>query len=360
MAPTGGTTRAFVLLMSCATAGHAAAEGTDRETQARLASSVRAFVTRRPQTVGLSVGLIVGDAACVYHHGTVERGARRRPTSRTLYPIASITKTFMGALLAQAAREGRLRLDDDLRTHLAGAFPRLERDGQPVRLFHLLNHRSGLPTEMIADATAVGACDRLRDGLAGVELAAAPGTAFRYSNAAAQLAACVLEGIYGSGFEPLLRAKVTGPLGMSDTVLVRPPGADVARGYDEHGVPVVHRPEALGAAGGLRSSLRDMLSYVRWQMDETDEVVRLSHRPTARDGSYAAGLNWQMIDADGRRLIWQDGALPGFSALCLVQPELRLGLVVLTNESDPGSGRALGELANEIVTAAAPRALRLP
>ncbi|MFN8091129.1 MAG: serine hydrolase domain-containing protein [Vicinamibacteria bacterium] len=67
---------------------------------------------------------------------TLERGRSRLPTSRTIYAIASITKTFTGTLLAQAAVAGRLKPDDDVRKYLDGDFPGLQFQGQPVRLFH--------------------------------------------------------------------------------------------------------------------------------------------------------------------------------------------------------------------------------
>lgn len=97
------------------------------------------------QSVGLSIGVFQGGSVSTFNFGSTIRDKAGTPTERTLYPIASITKTFTGTLLALAATERKLKLDDDVRTFLKGDFTHLEFEGHPVRLRDLLNHRSGLP-----------------------------------------------------------------------------------------------------------------------------------------------------------------------------------------------------------------------
>jgi len=98
-----------------------------------------------PQAVGLSIGVVKAGRTYTFDYGTVEVGKKVLPMANTLYPIASITKAFTGALLAQAALEGKVKLDDDVRKYLDGDYPNLEFQGHPIRLFDLLDHRSGLP-----------------------------------------------------------------------------------------------------------------------------------------------------------------------------------------------------------------------
>lgn len=327
----------------------------------RIAEAIASVASAHPQLVGLSVGLVHGGASYVHHYGTTERGRLRPPTSRTIYAIASITKTFTGTLLAQAAVAGNVRLDDDVRKHLDGEFPGLQFQGQPVRLFHLLNHRSGLPTDLAPPGAAsdpASLYDRLRE----VVLTTPPGREFHYSNAAAQLLGRVLERVGGASYEQLVHRRIAAPLGMQDTSLILTPAGHtrLATGYDESGRAVSDDTARLQAAGGLKSSLADMLAYARWHMEERDAAVRLSHQPTFVEGHYSVGLNWQILTADGRRVLWQEGTVPGYTSYCIVEPELRLALVVLANESDPGSSRALATLANAVLSAADRRAVPLP
>jgi CubicO group peptidase (beta-lactamase class C family) len=323
------------------------------------------------RAVGLSVGVLKGGKAYTYNYGEVEKGKGRLPTPHTLYEIGSITKTFTGVLLARAAVEGRVKPDDDVRKYLDGDYPNLEFDGRPIRLVHLINHTSRLPfvlpdrpelfkdpnpfelpkilTEIERNYTRE---DFYRD-LHKVRLDKAPGSDFKYSNAAAQLLGFILERVYRAPYERLVAEKIASPLKMRETVLT-PSAAEskrLAKGHYENGSVALPVTPQSQAAGGLRSSVSDMLKYVEFHLDEEDEVVKLSHRPTWGDIKYyASGLSWQMnMTQGGRRRIWQSGGTFGFSSYCAVFPELGLGLVLLSNESDRDSQGRLNALANEIL-----------
>lgn len=208
-----------------------------------------------PESVGLSVGIFKDGQTFVYNYGTVEKGSHQLPTSQTIYPIASITKTFTGALLAQAVVDGKMKLDDDIRTYLPGDYPNLAYQGHPIRLFHLLNHRSGLPfllpnrpeaftnTNTPASAIAMELLEPYTRNdfyadLHEVRLDTLPGITFRYSNTGAQLAGYILERVYGDSFEKLVHQKLTQPLAMSDTKITLTPMDQFrfAKGYDCQGI----------------------------------------------------------------------------------------------------------------------------
>ena len=97
-----------------------------------------------PRAVGLSVGVLHGGSSHSYHYGTVSKQQWQAAHDRTIYPIASLTKTFTGVLLAQSQQAGKLQLTDDIRRYLDGDYPNLAFEGQPIRLHHLVNHVSGL------------------------------------------------------------------------------------------------------------------------------------------------------------------------------------------------------------------------
>jgi len=110
----------------------------DRAVTAIVDHAVDSFFKNTPQAVGLSIGVVKADKTYTYNYGTVERGKKVPPTANTLYPIASITKTFTGALLAQAALEGKIKLDDNVGKYLDGDYPNLGFQAHPIRLFDLL------------------------------------------------------------------------------------------------------------------------------------------------------------------------------------------------------------------------------
>ena len=133
----------------------------------------------------------------------------------------------------------------------------------------------------------------------------------------------------------------------------------MARGYDSAGSPVdASRFVSLQAAGALTSTVADMIRYLRWHAAERDSAVRITHQPTLTKGSYAEGLNWQMISGDGRRTIWQDGGLPGYTSLAAFSPELDVGVVILSTGRDYTNG--LSALASRILSARDSRVVPLP
>ena len=344
--------------------------GLKQDVDAVVERAARKFMSDA-RAVGLSVGVLKGGKTYTYNYGEVEKGKGRLPTRHTLYEIGSVTKTLTGVLLARAAVEGRVKLDDDVRKYLDGDYPNLEFDGRPVRLVHLSNHTSRLPLvlpdrpelfkdpnpfelpKVLTEIERNYTRDDFYRDLHKVRLDKAPGSDFKYSNAAAQLLGFILERVYRAPYERLVAEKIARPLKMRETVLT-PSAAEskrLAKGHYEDGSVALPVTPQSQAAGGLRSSVSDMLKYVEFHLDEGDEVVKLSHRPTWGDIKYyASGLSWQMnTTAGGRRRIWQSGGTFGFSSYCAVFPELGLGLVLLSNESDRDSQGRLNTSANEIL-----------
>jgi serine-type D-Ala-D-Ala carboxypeptidase/endopeptidase len=63
----------------------------------------------------------------VQNHGSITsdrpRAAHTKPTADSVYEIASLTKTFTGALAAEALLEHRMLLDADFREYLPESIP---------------------------------------------------------------------------------------------------------------------------------------------------------------------------------------------------------------------------------------------
>jgi len=322
-------------------------------------------------SVGLSVGIIKDGRSWTYNFGEVEKGTKRPPGPHTIYELASITKTFTGVLLAQAVIEGKVKLDDDVRRYLDGSYPNLEFEGKPIKLFHLINHTSRLPfvmpdrpelfrnpdpyklPQILTEIESNYTRENFYEDLHKVKLDKAPGSEFKYSNSAAQLLGYILERIYGMPYEQLVLKKIAKPLGMTETkiTLTAAEKKRLAKGHYDNGSIALYGTLQTQAAGALRSSVSDMLKYMKYHLNESDEVIGLSHRTTWGDiNYYASGLNWQMNKTSaGHRRIWQSGGSFGFSSYCVIFPELRLGIVLLSNESDQNSQGRLSAMADEIL-----------
>jgi len=345
------------------------------EVRVAVTRSAEKFFKDAPHAAALSIGVFKDGNSQIYNFGSLHRGERGGPSADTLYPIASISKTFTGTLLAQAVIENKVQLTDDVRKYLTGAYPNLEFDGHPIQLQFLVNHTSGLPfnlpdipgnrppfTPPMSAATLkmlsrYSRADFLRD-LHAVKLTGVPGQKFGYSNSGAVLMSLVLERVYGESYEKIVQQKITAPLGMKDTTvsLNRSQRRRLAPGYDQSGPIHNFPPDIMQGAAGLKSTVSDLLKYAVWETAEDDPAVRLSHDPRLiLTPEYALGLNWQILRKGGEKRIWQDGSLPGFLSFCVLFPQLHMAIVVLSNEYDPLTSKAFDAVGPSIAESIDPR-----
>lgn len=320
--------------------------------------------------VGLSIGMYKNGKLNFYNYGSTQKGNPKLPTSKTIYEIGSISKTFTGTLLAQAVKDNKVKIDDDIRKYLDGNYPNLEYQGKPIRLSHLVSHISGLPFFLpdnpnlfqnanfdtlpftISKIQENYSKQKFFDDLHNVKLDTIPGYNFHYSNAGAQLLKFILERVYNMTYDKLLNEYITKPLKMKNTnsLYSKNDFVILAKGYNDKGKLMPYNPQILDAAGGIFSTTSDMLQYLKFHLDEKNEVVALSHKVTTGNiNDFAIGLNWQeQITSKKHKKIWQSGGTFGFSSYCVIYPDLNIGIVLLTNESDPTAQGGLEKIADKL------------
>jgi CubicO group peptidase (beta-lactamase class C family) len=185
-----------------------------------------------------------------------------------------------------------------------------------------------------------------------VKIDTIPGHKFQYSNSSPQLLKYILEKVYQKSYEELLKMFIINPLKMKYTTAVFQDinKRSLAKGYNNKGSLMPYIPENLDAAGGIFSTIPDMLQYLKFHLNEKNEVVALSHKVTTGDiHNYAIGLNWQeAITSKKHKKIWQSGGTFGFSSYCVLYPELDIAMVFLTNEADNTAQTELGQIADQI------------
>lgn len=340
------------------------------------AQTVRAVADRyalpfihQPKHVGVSIGILVDGVSYTCNYGFASKEKRQVPTAQTIYEIASVTKSFTGILLAHAVLEKKIRLEDDIHRYLPGPFPNLTYQGHPVRIVDLANHTAGFPKFILpippgSTPEQMNALYAHEDSaafyaaVAKIRLDTVPGVRYAYSNADAELLGAILVSIYHVSYGDLVRRYITGSAGMADTRLIVPHRdlSRVATGYDLKGRPM---PEAVifsrfPGAGFLKSTVADMLKYLRLNLNMKNAATQLAHQPTflhTDERGDDIGLYWFSHRLpDGSRLVRHAGGSFGCTSYCVIYPEEHLGIVVLANDACPGTEAELVQLSNEIMT----------
>ncbi len=127
----------------------------------------------------------------------------------------------------------------------------------------------------------------------------------------------------------------------------------LAKGYSSTGSKMPYMPPLLKLAGGIYSSIPDMMHYMKFHLNKKNAIVNLSHKPTFGDtNNFAIALFWRMNKtSNGKLKIWHTGGTFGFSSYCVLYPEFNMGIILLSNEMDMTSQGELVGVADKIFEA---------
>jgi len=337
----------------------------------------------RARTPGASLGLIrPGAPSFVRGYGYRNREARLPATPRTVYGIASVTKSFTALATLRLAEHGLLKVTDPVSRHLPGFSVPGGNRRRPITLHHLLTHTSGLPplptlyyasmrslrreppydpriarkVGIDPEHAPIDTYEQLFDYLAETPYAllAPPGKLFSYSNEGFGLLGAVVEHASGRTYESFLDEEILRPAGMRSTtfdtgILFRFP--EVTTLYSPRWVGKRHalapseewwEDSSLRAAGSLRTNVEDLLRYleifvqagrVAGERIVSPASVAAMFRPyvPVRPGvHYGYGLSVRP-DYHGMLLVSHGGGLKGVSSLIAAVPRRAVAGVVLSN-----------------------------
>jgi CubicO group peptidase (beta-lactamase class C family) len=320
-----------------------------------------------------SAGIYIDGKVYKFHKGELTKGLGDTPNEETLYEIASITKTFTGTLLAKAIIDSKVKLEDDIRTFIPGDYSNLEYQKNPITYKNLATHRGRIPIMFPSkpeifenpnhDTLPFTINDLQKNYTKGdffkdlklVHVDTIPGAKFGYSNAGANLLGYCIENIYNQQFEDILKEQILSPLQMNNTkiVLNKKDKEQLAQGYNEKGMKMPFGAEKdMNAAGGLKSTLGDMMKYVAYHLNEADPVVVKSHQELlGLWDNFDNGMFWQIFTAkkDKPRKIFQNGGAFGTSSWLTMIPEKQIGIFIITNKAGPSIHNKLNKAVENIL-----------
>ena len=245
-------------------------------------------------------------------------------TPKTLFELASVSKTFTATAVLILHDRGKLSIDDDVRKHLP-ELPVYEK-AHPIRIRDLLQHTSGLPDYMdFDDVPRRHKSYHVNEDYLGLfardkqesPLDFPTGQKYDYNNTNFMLLAIVVERAAKRSFSQFLHDEIFVPVGMQHSFLYDRPDAapkvaaeyNHAVGYEwrkkkkiweaDWGVPPDAHPEMLAVGdGSIWTNLEDM---VKWDLAIREEKLlkpatwKLALTPSkTRDGqTNGYGLGWE-------------------------------------------------------------------
>lgn len=305
------------------------------------------------RTVGIVVGLITPQGRRIIAYGHLEKGDSRPLDGDTVYEIGSMSKVFTSLLLSQMVQRGQMALNDPVAKYLPETVKVPQKDGKQITLADLATHTSGLermptnftpqdPNNPFVDYSA----QQVYQFLSGYTLTRDPGSKYEYSNLGAGLLGFVVSRRAGMSYEELVRKRICAPLGMNSTAITLTPEMKgrLAPGHQVVNLQTVDNWDfgaPLAPAGAIRSTANDMLKFLAANLDYVKtplagamKAMLSVRRPTGVPDLDIA-LAWHIYTADGKVVIWHNGATGGYRTFFGFDPKSRIGVVALSNTRSP-------------------------
>jgi CubicO group peptidase (beta-lactamase class C family) len=220
--------------------------------------------------INLVIGVVTPDWTDFKGYGVVENGASS-PTASMIYPLASVTKTMTGVILAKQIENDEYSINDSIKYILRTSCYKNWVGWRTLK--QLAAHSAAyktMPNNYDGTYTGRELCSCLRASYCSWNRQT-PGVQVNYSNLGLGLLAITLiEGDRNiSGLADLYETELTGPseLNMQDTMLVRDYTRSdpyMTQGYDQNGEPqAAATMGVLGGAGEMAASGNDMITFLQ-------------------------------------------------------------------------------------------------
>ncbi len=262
-------------------------------------------------------------------YGTAQYEFSVPVTPETLFPIGSNTKQFTAAAIMKLQEQDRLNINDAVTKYIPDT-PRWK----DIRIYHLLNHTSGIPSEgaYVTTDPVDFTLPELVKRITALPLSFEPGTGKTYSNNGYITLSYIIEKASGLSYEEYLRQNIFLSLGMTATGQDnrRDVFANRASGYTTMAGKHIHyEPQNTHnryGAGALHSTTEDVFRWMRaFHAPSTILSQQSSDRMVQNDyGIVKAQIN-------GRTVIGHGGRAVGFISYTIYYPEEGVTIIFLSN-----------------------------
>ena len=340
------------------TSAQTVSPGPTTDTVARLQAELEPKIKEEIQQghlPGFAIG-VIRDGKLIYAKGfgVAKLGSNAPITSRSLFHMASVTKTFVATAVMQLVEKGKIDLDAPLTRYLP-YFRLSDERYRAITIRQTLSHTSGIPDTVNYNWDKpeydAGALERFVRSIADQKLVFAPGEKFAYSNTGYEILGDVIAKVSGESFEDYVQHNILTPLGMKDsTLLVREANPQLLTSPHvmEKDTVVVSKifpyNRAHTPSSTLYSSIEDMS---RWAIANLNhgvldgkrilkgETIDLMWRPVVDALSMKEGISWFTTEKQGHRFVLHSGGDVGFESLLLLAPEDGVAVVAMSNFANP-------------------------
>jgi CubicO group peptidase (beta-lactamase class C family) len=303
-----------------------------------------------------AIGVLRGGEITELAVGVKDVATREPATTDTVYQCGSMTKTWTALAFMQLVDEGRVDLDEPVRTYLPGFAVADPVASAGVTPRHLLCHTNGIEEAYGDPGEDDDVYERMVENIAGAPQVFPLGHTHGYSAVLGYaILGRILEVLDGRRWDDVMRDRLFDPMGLTSTNSWHQQ-VDQARAATGHlvlspaegpvGTPVDHLPRAFGPGGNITSTTREVLAMAHVLLDEGTApngkrivsaagIREMTSSRVPVPDPYAFGPAWALglvvCDWHGETVYATDGSTIGQNARLRLLPGSDTAIAMLTN-----------------------------
>ncbi len=306
--------------------------------------------------VGMAVAIVEdGEITFVKGYGETQKGSGDKVTGDTVFRWASVSKGVAAATVLSLSEDGYFGLSSPIKAHAPSV--NLPDSKYTATVEDVLTHRVGIVRNAYDTKIEDGHDAKLvRASLGGLNRLCEPGDCHTYQNVAYDAVAEMIENSAKIPYKSVVAERFFKPLEMTTASLSLEglqQSKSWARPHNKRGKPIkAVKPTyyRLPGAAGVNSSVTDLAKWMMAQMRSGDTILPSTLQaelqaprvytprenrlmrwryPDMTNAHY--GLGWRVYDYAGHRVVGHRGAVEGYRAQVLFDPEKQSGIAVMWN-----------------------------
>jgi CubicO group peptidase (beta-lactamase class C family) len=285
-------------------------------------------------------------------------------TPSTIYSICSISKLFTSVAVMQLRDQGKLSLDEPIKTYLSwfkigDKYP----EAPEVDLRGILTHSAGLPREAgfpywTGPEYPFPERDSMIEVLPSQEELYPADTYYQYSNLGLTLAGEVVAAVSGRPYSDYIQENILTPLEMRDTSTEIPNplrGEKLAIGFSRRlrdgsrkEIPP-YQVRGIAPAAGFASTVEDLARFASWQFrlleNGGNEVLAVNTLKEMQrvhwldvDWETTRGIGFSVSRYEDTTIVGHGGSCPGYRTQLALSPKDKVAIIFMTNGQGTSTG----------------------
>ncbi len=315
----------------------------------QIGQKIQDYVKEHEKTTAGMATAVFDKDGTIYqgNFGYMDKEKGVKADDDSVFEWGSVTKLTIWVSVMQLWEQGKINLEEDIRTYLPEGFLKNLRYDKPITMLDLMSHQAGFDevTMYLQEDKSIEEILKEQQPIQSFE----PGTVTAYSNYGAGLAALIVERISGQTFADYAHEHIFQPLGMDKTAIL-PDLSDNSyvqkkrqetKGYDTKGnlLSKDHFITSIYPIGAATGTLKDLEKFAQALLARKT----LFERPETWNTLYTASSTYPDTDISrnahgfwaneyGTTVLGHGGNTPGATSRIMLDLEHGIGYVVMTNQ----------------------------